>query len=357
MTGCKKVSGGWGQFQLYTQYGQESNTNHALFTEMIDVEFIEYPQSGGSKYRLVYLDDDGVLVDRVRTFTTKYKSTKPYGLGKVQVGTCGEQATDEPVDWQPNTPIGPTYEYNDEETGCTWQIKPFDTYLDSKGQPVFHWKATSNDPANCGGPYEWWGNGQDPDIPQFEDPRGPDARPTPPTLPPGPGQEIKDDLDKIKDELEKLKECACPETPVIEGEYRTISFRAEETSPYGSARLRKRFKYRSQSGLDLGAVIDHWKDFSFTAGAVIVWHSGSDLGSPKVWAASVDEGKRVIRHAGGEAGIDPDQVGKWGVSGSNHARYGVPGTMKVDTTGGYYWITARDGEDGRPIVGRLRSDS
>jgi hypothetical protein len=28
----------------------------------------------------------------------------------------------------------------------------------------------------------------------------------------------------------------------------------------------------------------------------------------------------------------------------------VPGTMRVDTTGGYYWITARDGSNGRPLV-------
>jgi hypothetical protein len=156
--------------------------------------------------------------------------------------------------------------------------------------------------------------------------------------------------------LDDLKDCACPEKPVQEGDYRTISFRSDETSPYGKSRLRKRFKYRSQSGLDLGAVVDHWADFEFAAGPVAVGHVGSALGSPQVWAASIDEGKRVIRHAGGEAGIDPDQTGEWRVGGSDNARYGVSGQMRVDTTGGYYWITARDGSDGLPIVVRLSSD-
>jgi hypothetical protein len=28
----------------------------------------------------------------------------------------------------------------------------------------------------------------------------------------------------------------------------------------------------------------------------------------------------------------------------------VSGTMNVDTTGGYYWITERDGSSHRPVV-------
>jgi hypothetical protein len=142
----------------------------------------------------------------------------------------------------------------------------------------------------------------------------------------------------------------CNEKPELEGEWRTISFRSESSSPYGHARLRKRFRYRSTSGLGLGEIVDHWKDFSFESGPVVVCHSGSSWGTPQVWAATADEGKRVIRHAAGEAGIDPDQVGRWTISSSSSARYGVSDTMKVDTTGGYYWITARDGSDGRPMV-------
>lgn len=143
-----------------------------------------------------------------------------------------------------------------------------------------------------------------------------------------------------------------PERPVLTGDFRTISFRSDETSPYGKARLCKRFRYRSISGIDLGALVDHWKDFTFEAGPVCVQHAGSSSGTPQCWAFTEQEGKRVIRHAFAEAGIDPDQVGRWVVSSSDNARYGVSGTMRVDTTGGYYWITARDGSDSRPIVAK-----
>ena len=146
----------------------------------------------------------------------------------------------------------------------------------------------------------------------------------------------------------------CPEEkPELKGDFRTISFVSDETSPYGKSRLRKRLRYRSESGLGLGEVIDHWKDFSWSAGPVCVKHTGSSWGSPQVWAASESEGKRVLLHAAGEAGIDPNQVGKWLIGSSDNARYGVPGTMRVNTKGGYYWITSRDGEDGMPLVGKI----
>ena len=101
-------------------------------------------------------------------------------------------------------------------------------------------------------------------------------------------QNLFDETDK---KLDQLLECACPEKPVQEGDYRTISFRSDETSPFSNSRLRKRFKYRSKSGLDLGAVVDHWASFEFAAGPVAVGHVGSALGSPQVWAATADEGK------------------------------------------------------------------
>ena len=145
----------------------------------------------------------------------------------------------------------------------------------------------------------------------------------------------------------------CRTRPQLEGDWRTISFISDETSPFGKSRLRKRLRYRSLSGLGLGEVIDHWANFTWTAGPVCVIHSGASWGTPQVWASSVDEGKRVIRHAAGESGLDPDQVGQWTVSGSSSARVGVSGTMRVNQTGGFYWITARDGSEGRPIVGRV----
>ena len=146
------------------------------------------------------------------------------------------------------------------------------------------------------------------------------------------------------------KQPICNEKPCLEGDFRTISFISDERSPYGNSRLRKRFRYRSQSGTSLSGLVDHWKDFTWTAGDVCVQHSGHSWGTPQVWASSVDEGKRVISHAGREAGVNPDQDGKWTVSGSNNPRFGVSGTMRVNTKGGYYWITERLGSDGKPLV-------
>ena len=136
-----------------------------------------------------------------------------------------------------------------------------------------------------------------------------------------------------------------------QGDLRTISFRSEEVSPNGKSCLRKRLRYRSISGIGLPELIDHWKDFSFRAGPVVVKHRGSNWGTITVWASDAAEGKRVIRHAAAEAGIDANQTGRWEVGGSVSTRLGMPGTMNVDTTGGYYWITARDGSNNRPLVG------
>ena len=168
------------------------------------------------------------------------------------------------------------------------------------------------------------------------------------------GPATLDRLDAISNQLDQhlnWKTPICrPDTPELEGDFRTISFRSDESSPYGKSRLRKRFRYRSLSGVGLGDIVEHWKDFTFEAGAVCVIHAGANWGTPQVWAIDADEGKRVIRHAAREAGLDPDQVGRWSISRSDSARVGVSGTMRVDTTNGYYWITARDGSNARPIV-------
>ena len=178
-----------------------------------------------------------------------------------------------------------------------------------------------------------------------------------PTLPAPDAQLAR--LDAIVELLQaskNFKQPVCPnDKPILEGEWRTISFRSSTTSPYGRACLRKRFRYRSLSGLGLGDVVDHWKDFTFESGEVVVSHKGFTWGTPQVWAATADEGKRVIQHAAREAGFDADQVGQWVISSSASARYGVSAQMSVDTRGGYYWITARDGSNDKPIVA-LTSD-
>ena len=144
----------------------------------------------------------------------------------------------------------------------------------------------------------------------------------------------------------------CRDTPTLEGDFRTISFRSDETSPFGKSRLRKRFRYRSVSGNDLSAIVDHWKDFTWEGGPYRVRWVGPTWRTPEVWAASEAEGQRVIQHASREAGFDPLETGEWRTRVSSSSRLGVVSNFRVDTTGGYYWITARDGSDQRPIVAR-----
>ena len=165
-------------------------------------------------------------------------------------------------------------------------------------------------------------------------------------------QAIINRIDALPDVLQQHLAYRTPTCrgPKNEGDFRTLSFISDEPSPNGKSRVAKRFRYRSSSGLGLPDIVDHWKDFVWQAGPVCVQHAGATWGTPQVWAATADEGKRVIRHAAGEAGIDPDQVGRWIVGGSSSPRLGMPGTMRINTSGGYYMITARDGSSERPQV-------
>ena len=115
--------------------------------------------------------------------------------------------------------------------------------------------------------------------------------------------------------------------------------------------LRKIFRYRDQAGATLEEHTEHWRTFTWEAGPVCVIHKGAPWGVPQVWASSIEEGKRVIRHAGAIAGVDPDSEGEWMITGSLNPRYGKTGTMAVKILrGGYLSVTKRDGPDGPPLV-------
>ena len=313
-------------------------------------------------------------------------------------GDCAETG-DGPEPLPPNA-IGRPTEVVDGD--CTWTITPQDAYIDASGSVRTYYVMTANNEA-CGGPFAYWSG---PDGPTPVNPNPPDHdpdSPDPPTpIPPpepcpctgsdeddggsvptlGPAQyvmsgvceqvaqgqdqpeflyettggiyyqELGSRLDQLALMLQKHLELR---TPICfdktkEGDFRTISFISDEKSPNGDGRLRKLFRYRSTSGIGLTGVVDHWKSFSWEAGPVCVQHKDAYWGAPQVWAATAEEGKRVIRHAAVEAGLDPDQTGGWVVSGSNNPRFGVSGTMRVNTKGGYYWITERLGSNARPLV-------
>ena len=80
----------------------------------------------------------------------------------------------------------------------------------------------------------------------------------------------------------------------------------------------------------------------------MVEHRGAWWGNPAVWAIDETEGKRVIRNAAREAGLDPDLDGEWIVGGSRTSRIGMEGTMRLAPLGRWNHVVSRDGSDGYP---------
>jgi hypothetical protein len=133
------------------------------------------------------------------------------------------------------------------------------------------------------------------------------------------------------------------EKPELLGEWVTTRWESDEKMVDSGRRLRKLFRYRTQSSRDLGQLSDYWATFTWRAGPVCVRHEKAWWGNPQVWAESAEEGKRVIRHAAAEAGLNPDQVGRWAVSSSRSPRYGMSGTMKILKKEGFPWVASRQG--------------
>ena len=145
--------------------------------------------------------------------------------------------------------------------------------------------------------------------------------------------------------LWKTPTCNCSPSPVT-GEPVTITWQADEPSPASGTRVRKIFTYFDQSGSPQLDHVLHWKDFVWQAGPVIVSVNGVPLGKPQVWAASADEGKRVINHAAAIAGVDMTKA-EWLITSPRSPRYGVPGTMRVYVDRKKkLWVTKRDGPSG-----------
>jgi hypothetical protein len=114
--------------------------------------------------------------------------------------------------------------------------------------------------------------------------------------------------------------------------------------------LEKRFRYRSLSGAPLEDHASHWANFTWQAGPVCVINKGGPWGVLQVWAASAEEGKRVIQHAAAIAGIDLTRT-EWVVSSSKNPRFGRTGSMALKRLrGGALAVSMREGSDGLPEV-------
>lgn len=140
------------------------------------------------------------------------------------------------------------------------------------------------------------------------------------------------------------------------GNWVSVSFVSDEISPNGERPLRKYLRYLDQANRPLEDHGAHWENFVWTAGPVIVGHKGSTWGVPQVWAASAAEGQRVLRHAAAIAGVDPDSQGEWYFTASSDARYGQPGTMRVErradriTGQQFLRVSKRDSPNGLPLL-------
>ena len=137
----------------------------------------------------------------------------------------------------------------------------------------------------------------------------------------------------------------CNEKPCLEGRWVTTRWESVEKMAHSGRRLRKLFRYRTKSTRTLGQLSAYWEAFTWESGEVCVFHKGAWWGTPQVWASTEEEGKRVIRFAAAEVGIDPDQVGQWGISSSHSPRYGMSGTMKIQLLDGFPWVSSRNGPD------------
>ena len=133
--------------------------------------------------------------------------------------------------------------------------------------------------------------------------------------------------------------------PELQGDWVSTGWMSLEASENSNRPLRKLFRYRSLGDRDVVALLGYWKDFQWEAGPVCVVHTKAWWGLLQVWAASEEEGKRVIRFAGVNAGIDPDTEGTWQISTSTGSRYGRTGTMTLACYKGQYHVSARDTPD------------
>jgi hypothetical protein len=117
----------------------------------------------------------------------------------------------------------------------------------------------------------------------------------------------------------------------------------------GDKPLRKVLSYRDQSGQTLETHTEHWRGFTWEAGPIVVTHQGAAWGRVQVWAATAEEGKRVVRHAAEVSGVDPDADGEWYIHSSTASRYGKSGTMAPKPMGkGAISVTMRAGSAGLP---------
>jgi hypothetical protein len=112
----------------------------------------------------------------------------------------------------------------------------------------------------------------------------------------------------------------------------------------------KKLSYRVQGSTSQEAAQAHWAGFTWTGGRVQVIYRGP-WGSIQCWAASEDEGRRVIGHACAHAGISTtDPAGFWSANEVSGGRWRQGVTYRTKVRFGVPVVTARAGPGGPPIL-------
>jgi len=108
--------------------------------------------------------------------------------------------------------------------------------------------------------------------------------------------------------------------------------------------LRKKLSYRlpddGQNGFgNVASMADHWRGFTWQCGPVVVKWLSDTYPQVQVWASSVGEGQRVVRHALSHMGADETQ-GEWQAKVCSSNRYGRIATVQATL------VSARGGPHG-----------
>ena len=132
---------------------------------------------------------------------------------------------------------------------------------------------------------------------------------------------------------------------------RTLHFVSDTYTDGGKRYQDKQFKYHSNKEADHVALVEHWKNFTWKTGSVIVRHRGSAMGRIEVWAETMEEGLRVLNYASVEAGVDLSKKGSFESATVSSERYGQSRLVRIKCVKGVLAITSRDDSNGYPDGG------
>jgi hypothetical protein len=163
-------------------------------------------------------------------------------------------------------------------------------------------------------------------------------------------QERLDALPVLIQGLKDLKQPVCTTHEPKQGIAHRVRFISEGVSPRNGKHYIKEIGYRAQTERPLAEHRDHWKDFHWESGPFMVMSRGLPWGQPQVWAASFEEGRRVLTHAAAIAGVDLSVAShRWIENVTIGTRTGVIDRFGVarDRTG-EVWVVTRTGSSGWP---------